>query len=70
MIKYKHKKKGVIFLSQKEIEKAISNAESSLKMEGLSVDEKTKAMCRTLLTNEITMSDYLLFVKQKAGVKA
>ena len=60
----------MIFLSQKEIEKAISNAESSLKMEGLSVDEKTKAMCRKLLTNEITMSDYLLFVKQKAGVKA
>lgn len=60
----------VIFVSQKEIKIALSNAEVSLNMEGLSVSEQTKSLCEKLLTQEITMAEYLSFVKQKAGVTA
>ncbi len=55
-------------MSQKEIKIAISNAEASLNMEGLSVSEQTKSLCNKLLSQEITMAEYLDFVKQKAGV--
>ena len=57
-------------MSQKEIKIALSNAEVSLNMEGLSVSEQTKSLCEKLLTQEITMAEYLSFVKQKAGVTA
>lgn len=55
-------------MSEKEIEKAIKNASASVEMEGFSIDEQSKILCKKLLLNEITMEDYILFVKQKAGV--
>lgn len=58
----------MIFLSQKEIRIALSNAEVSLNMEGLFVSEQTKLLCKKLLSQEITMAEYLDLVKQKAGV--
>lgn len=57
-------------MSQKEIKIAISNAEASLNMEGLSVSEHTKLLCEKLLSQEITMAEYLELIKQKAGVTA
>lgn len=57
-------------MSEKEIEKAIKNASASVEMEGFSIDEQSKMLCRKLLLNEITMEDYILLVKQKAGVNA
>lgn len=57
-------------MSEKEIEKAIKNASASVEMEGFSIDEQSKILCRKLLLNEITMEDYILLVKQKAGVNA
>lgn len=57
-------------MSEKEIDKAIKNASASVEMEGFSIDEKSKILCKKLLLNEITMEEYILFVKQKAGVNA
>lgn len=57
-------------MSEKEIDKAIKNASASVEMEGFSIDEQSKILCKKLLLNEITMEDYILFVKQKAGVNA
>ena len=57
-------------MSEKEIDKAIKNASASVEMEGFSIDEQSKILCKKLLLNEITMDDYILFVKQKAGANA
>ena len=57
-------------MNQKEIKIAIDNAEVSLNMEGLSVNEQTKSLCKKLLAKEITMAEYIDFVKNKAGVTA
>lgn len=57
-------------MSEKEIKTAINNAEVSLNMEGLSVSEQTKLLCEKLLTNQITMAEYISIVKQKAGITA
>ena len=57
-------------MSQKEIEVAINNAEVSLNMEGLFVSEQTKILCKKLLSNEITMEEYIKIIKQKAGITA
>lgn len=57
-------------MSETQIEKAINNATVSLEMEGFSVDEQSKAWCRQLLLNEITMEQYISLVKQSAGVSA
>ncbi len=57
-------------MSQKEIKLALSNAEVSLNMEGLSVSAQTKSLCKQLLSQEITMTEYINIVKQKAGVTA
>lgn len=57
-------------MSEKEIDKAIKNASASVEMEGFSIDEQSKILCKKLLLNEITMDDYILLVKQKAGVNA
>ena len=57
-------------MSQNEIKIALSNAEASLNMEGLSVSEQTKSLCKKLLLQEITMTEYIELVKQKAGVTA
>ena len=52
-------------MSEKEIKTAINNAEVSLNMEGLSVSEQTKLLCEKLLTNQITMAEYISIVKKK-----
>ena len=50
-------------MTQKEIEVAINNAEVSLNIEGLFVSEQTKILCKKLLSNEITMDEYILDMK-------
>ena len=55
-------------MSEKEIKTAINNAEMSLNMEGLSINEQTKILCEKILTKEITMAEYISVVKQKAGI--
>lgn len=57
-------------MSEKQIEKIIDNAATSLIMEGFTVDEKAKIWCKMLLNKEITIDEYISLVKQKAGVKA
>lgn len=57
-------------MSQNEIKKALDNAEASLNMEGLSVSDRTKALCEKLLAKEITMAEYIAIVKQNAMVGA
>ena len=57
-------------MSQNEIKIALNNAEASLNMEGLFVSEQTKILCEKLLSQEITISEYLDIIKQKAGVTA
>lgn len=49
-------------------ELAIKNANFSLNMEGLSVDEDCKALCEKLLSNEITFDEYLKVVLNKYGL--
>lgn len=56
-------------MSEKEIKTAINNAEVSLNMEGLSVSEQTKLLCEKLLTNQITMAEYISIVKQSEKIK-
>lgn len=55
-------------MSEIQIEKAINNAAASIEMEGFSLDEQSKMLCRRLLRKEITMEQYISLVKQKAGV--
>lgn len=57
-------------MSQKEIEILLNNTEASLNMEGITVSEYTKSLCKKLLSKEITMAEYLELVKQKVGVTA
>lgn len=57
-------------MSDKQIEKSIDNAATSLMMEGFTVDEKSKIWCKMLLNKEITIDEYISLVKQKAGVTA
>jgi len=50
------------------IDKAIENAVASVKMEGYQVDSECLQWCKKLLEKEISMEQYITFVKQKAGV--
>lgn len=50
------------------IEKAMKNAEFSLNMEGLSVDDQSNLLCKKLLKVEITYKQYLNWVKSKVGL--
>lgn len=54
----------------KPIEQIMENAAASVEMEGYTIDSKSKEWCRKLLRNEITMQEYILLIKKKAGVKA
>ena len=58
-------KSEVIYMS---IEKAIANATASIEMEGFQINEQCKEWCRSLLQGEITMEEYIVLVKQRAGV--
>ena len=57
-------------MSEKQIEKAINNAVFSTEMEGYIIDDTAKELCRKLLKKEITMEEYISFVKSNAGVTA
>lgn len=48
---------------RQSIEQSIRTAEVSLRMEGLHVSDDCKEMCRMLLSGEITMEQYLNYVK-------
>ena len=52
------------------IDKAIKNSAASVEMEGYQIDDQCKAWCRQLLQGELTMEEYIVLVKQRAGVTA
>ena len=52
------------------IDKAIENSAASVEMEGYLIDKRCKEWCRKLLRGEITMDEYLVLIKQLAGVIA
>ena len=58
-------RKEVIYMS---IDKAIENAVASVEMEGFSIDEQSKDLCRKLLNQEISMEQYISLIKQSVGV--
>ena len=49
------------------IERSMEAAEISLRMEGLSVTEVCKELCRKLLAGEITLEQYLAHVTTGRG---
>ena len=57
-------------MSEKQIEKAINNAAHSSEMEGYTINDTVKEWCRKLLKKEITMEEYISFIKSRAGVSA
>lgn len=52
------------------VEQSIKNASASVEMEGFHIDQQSKEWCKKLLNKEITMSEYIELVKEKAGVTA
>ena len=48
---------------RQSIEQSIRTAEVSLHMEGFQVSDDCKEMCRRMLSGEITMDQYLDYVK-------
>ena len=50
------------------VEQAIANAAASVEMEGYHIDEQSREWCRKLLRGELSMEQYILLVKEKAGV--
>ena len=52
------------------IDKAIENSAASVEMEGYHIDKQCKDWCRKLLQGELTMEEYIVLVKQQAGVTA
>jgi hypothetical protein len=57
-------------MKNKSYDKAIENAVASVETEGCQIDEQSKEWCKKLLLNEITMEEYIVLVKLKAGVTA
>ena len=55
-------------LMRQSIEQSIRTAEVSLHMEGLQVSDDCKEMCRRMLSGEITMDQYLDYVKLSMNV--
>ena len=51
------------------IEQSASTAEVSLRMEGLQVFDDCKDMCRRMLSGEITMDQYLDYVKSSLATR-
>ncbi|MEE1319855.1 MAG: hypothetical protein UHD05_10100 [Ruminococcus sp.] len=58
----------VIKTQSKSLEKSIENAVASIEMEGYHIDDQSKALCRQLLSGEISMEEYIRLIKQKVGV--
>lgn len=52
-------------MSEQTIDMSIENAASSVEMEGFVIDEQSKLLCKKLIKNEITFSDYIALVKEK-----
>ena len=52
------------------IDRSISEAAASLKMEGFQVDPEAKEMCHQVLMNELTLEEYIRFALHRAGVTA
>lgn len=52
------------------IDKAIENSVASVEVEGFRIDEQCKDWCRKLLKGELSMEEYIVLVKQRAGVTA
>ena len=67
---YTHVKSGMDggTLMRQSIEQSIRTAEVSLRMEGLQVFDDCKDMCRRMLSGEITMNQYLDYVKLSMNV--
>lgn len=57
-------------MSEKDIQRAVNSSIASIEMEGYTVDAQTKELCIKLMRKEITMDEYLAFVKQSVGVIA
>ena len=55
-------------LMRQSIEQSIRTAEVSLHMEGLQVSDDCEEMCRRMLSGEITMDQYLEYVKLSMNV--
>ena len=53
---------------RQSIEQSIRTAEVSLHVEGLQVSDDCKEMCRRMLSGEITMDQYLDYVKLSMNV--
>ena len=53
---------------RQSIEQSIRTAEVSLHMEGLHVSDDCKEMCRRMLSGEITMDQYIDYVKLSMNV--
>ena len=54
---------------RQSIEQSIRTAEVSLRMEGLHVSDDCKEMCCRMLSGEITMEQYLDYVKLSMNVR-
>lgn len=52
------------------IDKAIENSAASVEMEGYVIDDECKDWCRKLLLGELTIEEYIILVKERAGVVA
>lgn len=46
-------------MNNASILKAMANAEASIHMEGMTVSDSCKELCRRVLTNEISFEEYL-----------
>ncbi len=62
MIQYIRTKQGDTDAMTHTIEQSIQTAEASLRMEGLSVSETCKELCRQLLAGEISLEQYMACV--------
>ena len=60
--------KEILCMGEKQIEKAINNAVFSTEMEGYIIDDAAKDLCRKLLKKEITMEEYISFLKSSEGI--
>ena len=54
-------------MSAAEIEKSIRTATASLEMEGLHVDAQCVAWCRQMLSDELSLEEYLKLVTARTG---
>ena len=55
-------------MSDKALDTIINNAAHSVEMEGFCIDEQSRRECKRLINNEITIAEYIVFAKKKAGL--